>query len=139
MNAPKRVKVIIHADAGPLEGWGHLRESLEIAKALRARGADCLLVLPSGSPQASVEAEAQDFDVVTIPARDWQSGGPPDTLQRLINEFVTRDGTDYGSTETPLATRVAQVMRALESGRARVTFDSALQSATIVLDERIPK
>ena len=34
---------------------------------------------------------------------------PPDTLERLIEEYVTRDGTDYGTVETPLETRVEQV------------------------------
>ena len=63
----------------------------------------------------------------------------PDTLDHLISEFVTRDGTDYGSSETPLATRIAQVKRALASGDAVVTFDTGLQSATIVLTERIPE
>ena len=63
---------------------------------------------------------------------------PPETLQQLIEEFVTRDGTDYGSTETPLETRVEQVRRALRDGRAVVTFDSALQSATIVMEDRLP-
>ncbi len=63
---------------------------------------------------------------------------PAETLQRLIEEYVTRDGTDYGTVETPLATRVAQVERALRSGRAVVTFDTALQSATIVMDEALP-
>ena len=44
MSAP----VLVHADAGLREGWGHLRESFEIAKALRERAVDCLMVLPQG-------------------------------------------------------------------------------------------
>jgi spore coat polysaccharide biosynthesis predicted glycosyltransferase SpsG len=79
-----RVKVIVHADAGPEEGWGHLRESLEVAKELRTAGADCLLVLPSESPRAAEEAEAEGFDVVKIPAADWQSSDPPVRLPRLL-------------------------------------------------------
>jgi spore coat polysaccharide biosynthesis predicted glycosyltransferase SpsG len=79
-----RVKVAVHADAGAEEGWGHLRESLEVAKELRAAGADCLMILPSGSPQATDEAEAEGFDVVKIPAADWQSEHPPTRLPRLL-------------------------------------------------------
>lgn len=63
---------------------------------------------------------------------------PPDTLERLIEEYVTRDGTDYGTVETPLETRVEQVRRALRQGRAVVTFDEGLQSATIVLEDALP-
>ncbi len=40
----------------------------------------------------------------------------PEALQGLIEEFVTRDGTDYGERETPLAMRVAQVRRQLDQG-----------------------
>ena len=38
-----------------------------------------------------------------------------DTLTRLIEDFVTRDGTDNGD-ETPLETRVTRVRRALDKG-----------------------
>jgi spore coat polysaccharide biosynthesis predicted glycosyltransferase SpsG len=79
-----RVKVAVHADAGAEEGWGHLRESLEVAKELRAAGADCLLILPSGTPEATDEAEAEGFDVVKIPAADWQSADAPTRLPRLL-------------------------------------------------------
>ena len=35
----------------------------------------------------------------------------PETLQALIEEFVSRDGTDYGRTEVPFEQKVAQVKR----------------------------
>ena len=57
-------------------------------------------------------------------------------LRGLIEEFVTRDGTDYGAIETSLETRVDQVMRQLETGLAVVTFDTEIESATIVVKER---
>ncbi len=57
-------------------------------------------------------------------------------LRGLIEEFVTRDGTDYGAVETSLETRVDQVMRQLETGLAVVTFDTEIESATIVVKER---
>ena len=57
-------------------------------------------------------------------------------LRGLIEEFVTRDGTDYGAVETSLETRVAQVMKQLENGLAGVTFDPEIESATIIVKER---
>ena len=57
-------------------------------------------------------------------------------LRGLIEEFVTRDGTDYGAVETSLETRVAQVMKQLENGLAVVTFDPEIESATIIVKER---
>lgn len=56
----------------------------------------------------------------------------PDTLRRLVEEFVTRDGTDYGEIETSLDRRVAQVIAQLDQSDAVVVFDPASESATIV-------
>ena len=57
-------------------------------------------------------------------------------LRGLIEEFVTRDGTDYGVVETSLENRVSQVMNQLKTGVAVVTFDTEIESATIVVKER---
>ena len=57
-------------------------------------------------------------------------------LRGLIEEFVTRDGTDYGVVETSLENRVSQVMNQLKTGDAVVTFDTEIESATIVVKER---
>jgi uncharacterized protein YheU (UPF0270 family) len=57
----------------------------------------------------------------------------PDTLRRLVEEFVTRDGTDYGDVETPLDRRVAAVLSQLQSGVAVIAFDPRSETATIVL------
>jgi uncharacterized protein YheU (UPF0270 family) len=46
-----------------------------------------------------------------------------EALQGLIEEFVTREGTDYGEIEVGLAEKVAQVRRQLESGQAVIVFD----------------
>lgn len=46
----------------------------------------------------------------------------PEALQGLIEEFVTRDGTDYGEWVTALETKVAQVWRQLDMGTAVIGF-----------------
>ncbi|MEY1662334.1 YheU family protein [Isoalcanivorax beigongshangi] len=56
---------------------------------------------------------------------------PADTLGNLLEEFVTRDGTDYGAEEVPLTTRVAQVRRQLERGEAVIWFDDATESVSV--------
>ena len=58
-------------------------------------------------------------------------------LEGVIQDFVTRDGTDYGDREVSLETRVAQVRRQLVAGTAVVVFDSDLDSASIVPAEQI--
>ena len=57
---------------------------------------------------------------------------PPDTLRRVVEEFVTRAGTDYGVRERTLDEKVADVMRQLERGEARIVYDPAAQTANIV-------
>ncbi|MCF7202232.1 YheU family protein [Pseudomonas oligotrophica] len=61
-----------------------------------------------------------------------------DTLTRLIEDFVTRDGTDNGD-ETPLATRVERVRRALEKGQAVILFDPDSQQCQLALRRDVPK
>ena len=56
-------------------------------------------------------------------------------LRGLIEEFVTRDGTDYGDVEVPLERRVAEVQRRLERGEASVVFDPATETTSIVKRE----
>ena len=41
----------------------------------------------------------------------------PEALQGVVEEFVTRDGTDYGETEISLETKVVQVLTQLKNGR----------------------
>jgi len=56
----------------------------------------------------------------------------PEALQGVIEEFVTRDGTDYGEVEMPLGTKIAQVMAQLRSGKAVIVFDQETDSGTIL-------
>ena len=62
----------------------------------------------------------------------------PDTLTGLIEDFVTRDGTDNGD-ETPLDTRVLRVRHALSKGQAFIVFDPESQQCTLMLKHDIPR
>ena len=66
----------------------------------------------------------------------WKSL-PPDTLYALVEEFVTREGTDYGHQAFDTRTKVAHVMKQLESGRCVITFDSRLNTASIVPADKL--
>ncbi|MVW75744.1 YheU family protein [Pseudomonas xionganensis] len=61
-----------------------------------------------------------------------------DTLTRLIEDFVTRDGTDNGD-ETPLDTRVQRVRRALDKGEAVIVFDADSQQCQLALKRDVPR
>ncbi len=61
-----------------------------------------------------------------------------DALRGIVEEFVTRDGTDYGASETAVDTKVAQVMAQLLSGQAHLLFHPASETTNIVgADQRL--
>ncbi|SFF96320.1 YheU family protein [Neptunomonas qingdaonensis] len=60
-----------------------------------------------------------------------------EALEGLIEEFVTRDGTDYGFEETSLAQRVAQIKRKLKSKEIVILFNEATEDVNLVLYEKL--
>jgi uncharacterized protein YheU (UPF0270 family) len=75
----------------------------------------------------SEPGEAPPADLVEVPAAELT----PQTLQSLVESFVLREGTDYGPQEVSLASKVAQVVRQLQRGEARIVFDPATESVDI--------
>ena len=61
-----------------------------------------------------------------------------DTLRNLVEEFVTREGTDYGSYEYSLSDKVAKVMRQLTDGRAVILYDPEHMTCHIEMKDRLP-
>jgi len=56
----------------------------------------------------------------------------PEVLGALIEEFVTRSGTDYGRREATLEEKCAAVRNQLANKRALITYDATTQTCTIV-------
>ena len=59
----------------------------------------------------------------------------PDALQRLIEEYVSRNGTDNGYTGPGLEKNVSRVMGQLRKGTSVVVYDAQSQTANIVAVE----
>ena len=55
-----------------------------------------------------------------------------ETLRAVIEAFVLREGTEYGSREFALEEKVAHVRSQLERGLAQIVFDPESQSIDIV-------
>jgi len=55
-----------------------------------------------------------------------------EALLGLIEEFITRDGTDYGEQEVTLELKVKQVERQLASGDVVIVFDLASESVSLL-------
>ena len=56
----------------------------------------------------------------------------PEALQGIIEEFVSRNGTDYGMTDVPLETQMQQVKKQLKSGQAVLVYDEEMQTCNIL-------
>ena len=60
-----------------------------------------------------------------------------ETLTAIIEEFISREGTDYGVHEISLEKKVQQVMNQLQRGEIVVTFDQESQSCDLqVISQR---
>jgi hypothetical protein len=62
----------------------------------------------------------------------------PEALRGLLEEFVTRAGTDYGAVEPSIEEKIAQVSAQLASGAARLVFDPDTQTANVVVARDLP-
>lgn len=56
----------------------------------------------------------------------------PNTLQKMIEEFVTREWSDPADSGYTLEEKVAQVLRQLRAGTARVMYDVTSETWNIV-------
>lgn len=61
----------------------------------------------------------------------------PEALHGVIESFVLREGTEYGERDVPLDTKIAQVLRQIERGEARIVFDPSSETIDIVVKERL--
>jgi uncharacterized protein YheU (UPF0270 family) len=52
----------------------------------------------------------------------------PDTLLNVVDDLVTRDGTDYGAEERTREQKTSALMRQLERGEAKLVFDPATET-----------
>lgn len=58
------------------------------------------------------------------------------TLDTLLEEIVTRDGTDYGNSEKSTVEKVTHAKNQLKSDLAVLYWNTELESASLVSKER---
>ena len=56
---------------------------------------------------------------VEVPPQSLQ----PEVLQALLEEYASRDGTDYGEQELPLSRKVSNLRRQIDEGVLRILFE----------------
>ena len=63
----------------------------------------------------------------------------PEVLEGLIEEFVTRDGTDTGYVKKSLEQDVAKIKRQLKRGDAVIVYDQNTRTSNIVAKNDLKK
>ncbi|MFT5721609.1 MAG: hypothetical protein ACI9W6_001925 [Motiliproteus sp.] len=58
-----------------------------------------------------------------------------EALQGLLEEFVCREGTDYGDQNYTLQDKIEQVRQQLQRGKVVICYDGYLQSFSIVTEQ----
>jgi uncharacterized protein YheU (UPF0270 family) len=56
----------------------------------------------------------------------------PEALHALIEDFVTRDGTDYGQQEMSMQEKADHLMALLKSGEVLITYDEDTETCGLV-------
>ena len=88
-------------------------------------------VFSYNTPEAVVADVTSMSEGIVVPHRELSG----EALDRLIAEFVTRDGTDYGDREALLEQKMADVRHQLERGDVLIVFDLETESANVVPSE----
>lgn len=56
----------------------------------------------------------------------------PEALSGVIEDFILREGTDYGRVEVSLEAKQKQVRHQIEKGDVKIVFDPATESVTLM-------
>jgi uncharacterized protein YheU (UPF0270 family) len=58
-----------------------------------------------------------------------------DTLQALIEDFVTRDGTDYGQDEVSMQEKAEHLLVLLKSGEVLISYNEDTETCGLITRE----
>jgi uncharacterized protein YheU (UPF0270 family) len=56
----------------------------------------------------------------------------PEALEGILQEFIAREGTDYGAVEAQSTAKTAQLRQQLDRGEVVVVLDPALESVSLL-------
>ena len=57
----------------------------------------------------------------------------------IIEEFVLREGTDYGAYEVNFQSKIDEIYRKLESDEYSISYDESTESCTIIANVSLDK
>lgn len=76
---------------------------------------------------------SDSFEYTIIPYEQLSK----DALDGVIEAFINREGTDYGEHEISFQDKSEQVLSLLRSGQAKIVFDFASQTVSILNKDEI--
>jgi uncharacterized protein YheU (UPF0270 family) len=80
-----------------------------------------------------------EFDESERPIHVPYADLPAATLDAIVEDFCSRDGTDYAEVELTQAQRVALLMGQLERGEAHILFEATTETLRIVTSDELRK
>lgn len=60
-----------------------------------------------------------------------------DALLGILEETISREGTEYGETEYSMEQKIAQLMKQLETGKALVSYDEVTETCGLVSPDEL--
>lgn len=75
-----------------------------------------------------MSAESAPQPPIEVPANSLNE----ELLHALIESFVLREGTDYGSYEVSLEKKIEDVQKQLSKGKLKIAFDPNTETVTIL-------
>ena len=77
--------------------------------------------------------ETEEF--IVVPAERVSA----DALSALMEEFILREGTDYGHSELSLDDKKKKVQKQLDSGRAKIVYSTLTENTSLMLASELAK
>lgn len=105
-------------------------DEIRASQPARARATDVTSVTSPATLRRMSERDADVSLYVEVPP----SALSQSALLGIVDEFITREGTDYGLREHSFEEKRASVLRLISSGEVTIFFDA--ESATTTLKRR---
>jgi uncharacterized protein YheU (UPF0270 family) len=60
-------------------------------------------------------------------------------LAGIIENFILREGTDYGAIEVSFEKKAEQIRRQIEKGEVRIVFDQSSETVSLISDRDLKR
>lgn len=87
----------------------------------------------TGSGVLEVISMSDSFEFTPIPYQQLSK----EALDGVLEEYINREGTDYGLQEYSLEDKKEQLLAQIKSGRAQIVFDHGSQSVSILSKDQL--